>query len=358
MGVPGVTYVVILTRGTERAARALDAIAGQEPAEVLLVLHEPDDDMRALAKRTPRARVLHDGVDLGIVLGWNLGLAAARTDHVCIVHEDAAPRPGAGARLLATLRARPDAGAVGPRNHGADGQVLDEGSVMWSDAATTRIVGRPDGSIHPVDYASSACLLLDREAAVAVGGFDELAFPAVYADACMSMALWRSGRTVLCDTGAANDHVTGAMVDPSRGPRRSQRFRAFLLERNRGRFRDAYAEELEGFARRADAFDARHPSADELADADARLRERERRVLAGLVSPAPAVPLCLPDDLTSHVAELRRQLDDEFLAALIAREEELVAENASLHERYGELHRELDRVHAAYAELHRAHTGS
>ena len=69
---PEVSYAVILTRDAERANSALRSIADQAPdAELLLVLNEADDEMRALARGlvADGARILHDGVDVGVVCG-------------------------------------------------------------------------------------------------------------------------------------------------------------------------------------------------------------------------------------------------------------------------------------------------
>ena len=174
----------------------------------------------------------------------------------------------------------------------------------------------------------------------------------------MSCALWSSGRSVLCDPRAESVHATGAMVNPGRGARRGTRFRRFLVDRNRARFRQAWAGLLAEQAVREDAHDARRPQPAELADARARTRARERRALEA-PAPAPAGrTLSLPPDVDAHAGRLRRELEDEFMALLVDREAALDADAAELHGRYAELHgryaeahAELQRVHRAYAEL-------
>jgi GT2 family glycosyltransferase len=349
--VPEVSYAVILTRDVERAATALRSIAAQTPpAELLLVLNEPDAEMRSFARERARdgARILHDGADLGVVLGWNLALRAAQSPHVCTVHEDSELEAGCAARLLETLREHPEAGSACPRTLHTDGSAW-EGAIIWNDAATTGIaVGAAD--VHPVDYAGSSCLMLRRDVALGVGGFDERFFPAIYVDATMGVALWQAGHSVLCDRRAVNSHRTGAMVDLARGPRRSARFRSFLLARNRDRFRAEFARWLPAQAYRSNEFDARHPEATELDDAFARARARAA-ALPAVPPPAPRDQLVLPDHLEAHAAGLRRELEDEFLAHLIEREATLADEAAGLHRKYAELHAELDRVHREFATV-------
>jgi GT2 family glycosyltransferase len=351
--VPDVSYAMILTRDAERAAVAVRSIALQTPdAELLLVLNDADDEMRAYSRTlaSSGARILHDGADIGVVSGWNLALREARAAHVCIVHEDAELRPGCAARLLQTLRERPDAGSVAPRVLLSDGSAKD-GAIIWSDGAGSRMVASDPPGVRAVDYSGSSCLMLSREAALGVGGFDQGFFPAIYVDASLGVALWQAGRVCLCDSRADHFHHTAAMVDDARGPRRSLRFRHFLVERNRARFRQVFADWLCEQADRSDALDASRPRAAEFRDAQARAREREQRVLA---APIVVLPdrLALPDDLEAEAARLRRDVEDEFMAELIDSEQALAEEAAGLHRGYAGLHAERDRMHREYAELH------
>lgn len=59
----------------------------------------------------------------------------------------------------------------------------------------------------------------------------------------------------------------------------------------------------------------------------------------------------LSDDPEAHAARLRHELEDEFLAHLIDREEALADEAASLHRMYAELHADRDRVHREFAAV-------
>jgi GT2 family glycosyltransferase len=350
--VPDVSYAVILTHDAARAAACMRSIAAQEPdAEILLVLNDVDAGMRALAESVEGARIVHDGTDVGAVLGWNLALSAAAAPRVCVMHEDSELRPGCAQRLLDTLHDRPDAAATCPRTRTTDGSPPYFGGIIWADGATSR-VNEParDGGVFPVDYASSACLMLDRRAALGVGGFDERFFPAIYLDASLSCALWSAGRSVLCDPRAESVHATGAMVNPALGARRGMRFRRFLVDRNRARFQQAWAGLLREQVVRADAHDARYPQAAEVAEARERTLARERRARAA-APPAAEGTLSLPADAAAHAGRLRREVEDEFMTLLVEREAVLEAEAAELHGRYAEVHGELQRVHRAYAEL-------
>ena len=116
----------------------------------------------------------------------------------------------------------------------------------------------------------------------------------------------------------------------------------------------AFGDWLAGQPERADAVDARRPEPAELAAALERTRSRERAILD-----APLAPLrdrlALPYDLEDAAVRRRRELEDEFLAELIAREQALIEQAAELHRAYAELHAERDGVHRAYADLHAEH---
>lgn len=346
-----VSYGMILTRDSERAAAALRAIGAQGlESELLLVLNEADEEMRALAQATDGARILHDGVDVGVIYGWNLVFREAQAERVCIVHEDCEPQPGCVSRLIATLDERHDAAAVCPAMHLPDG-LTHCGAWLWSDGAVTRAPRQPEWTLIPVDGAPSACLVLEREAARAVGGYDPALFPGVYADFSLSKRLWAAGWTVLCDARAEAVHRTGAMVDRVRGPRRSERFRQFLIDRNRALVQRAWSDLLAEQVVRADPHDARNPSADELAAAAALTEGRERRAMAaGPPRPGPDA-LDLPRDLEAHVTALRRDLEDELLDQLIRHEAEQAAELERVHRAYAELWEDRDRLHRGYTEL-------
>lgn len=356
-----VSYAVILTRGVDGARRAIDAIAAQTPSsELLLVLNDADDAMRAYARTlmdAEGARVLHDGADLGIAMGWNLALDATSSPFVCVVHEDSDLGDGCAAQLLQTLHERPDAGAACPRSLRSDGTILGAGAVVWSDGHISRWVEDSE-DVHAVDHATSSCLMLRREAALAVGGFDNRFFPAVYVDVAISVALWRAGWSVLCDPRVTNVHHTGAMVDAARGPRRSARMRAYLLHRNHARFREAHREWLARQPDRANPHDSSRVEPDEWTAKLRVLREHEAAVRAVGPPTAPPSALHLPEDPSAEARRCRQELEDGFMGHLVAREQALVAELEDLHRRYATLHaehvalrEEAAGVHAAYADL-------
>ena len=352
---PDVSFAVILTRNADRAAAALRSIAAQDVShELLLVLNDADDEMRQLAAgcAVRGARVLHDGADIGVMLAYNLAIREARGRFVCTVHEDSVLSGGCAARLQATMIERPEAAAVGPSVDTPHATGV-QANLVWRDGATSQVTIPPEltDDVQAIDYAGTHCLMMRREAAAAVGGFDTHFFPAIYGDVALCVAFWEAGWTVLCDRRAHNAHRTGAMVDAERGPRRGARIRAFLLERNRARFVTKHAAWLAQQPVRVERHSALSPGAEEVVCA---LDVAAARARGASGPPEVGRPtLALPADPAASAATWRRAFEDEFLDHLIDREITLRAEADGLHRAYAELHRELDQVHRAYAELHR-----
>ena len=108
---------------------------------------------------------------------------------------------------------------------------------MWLDGScdqvTTQTAPEAAAGKGPldVDFVSSACLLLDRTIWERIGGLDERFFPAVGADIDLGLALWASGRTVLCERDVTVRHAGAAMVRPAHA-RLDAHLRRFLIERN------------------------------------------------------------------------------------------------------------------------------
>src|SRR6185295_14354435 len=92
-GVPPTVSIVILTRhGPQRLARCLAALAGlPDPVsrEILILLNDADDDVRAmLDTQATRVSVLESRVNLGFAAGCNIGAAAATGRYLAFLNDD------------------------------------------------------------------------------------------------------------------------------------------------------------------------------------------------------------------------------------------------------------------------------
>jgi O-antigen biosynthesis protein len=258
---PLVSVVVLLTREAELAERCLRAIAdGHErdvPTEVVLVLGAPDADTLALVdERVGGARIVRSPVNTGTGGGWNLGFGAARGRWIALLHEDSEPEPGWLGPLLDTAAREPRAAVVGSRLVWSDGEeagrLWNRGNIMWSDGMPGHLTDDAVDQDGPYvcDHCSSAAAMFERDAWQAVGGFDERYFPAVRHELDLCIALWRSGRTVMCDPRSTVRHRGAAMVRPDAGVLESWEFGAFLADRSRRLLLEKWGEALAAYQER------------------------------------------------------------------------------------------------------------
>ena len=282
---PVVSVLVLLTREASLAERCLRAVSvGHErdvPTEVVLVLNTPDDETRALVhERTRGARVIESTVNTGTGVGWNLGFAAARGRWVALLHEDSEPEPGWLGPVLETAEAHPRAAVVGSRLLWSDseraGTLCNRGDVIFRDGMPGYLIDEAlEGEDpHVCDYCWSAAALIERAAWESVGGFDERYFPAMRHEMDLCIALWRSGRTVMCDPRSTVHHLGNAMVRDGGGPFAGHDFRWFLGERSRTRLVEKWGDALETFAWRDPELRFEPPTVAELREGLARTEAR------------------------------------------------------------------------------------
>lgn len=206
--------------------RGLGALALQErrPDEVIVVIRDEDAATHAALASRP-----DDGLPLrivtvakpGTVHALNAGLAALRSDVVCITDDDTVPWPDWTARILAHFRDDPALGGVGGRDwmH-EDGRVDDRsadtvGKVQYFG----RVIGNHHlgvGPVRPVDLLKGANMSYRAEA-IADVRFDRRlrGTGAVSAeDQTFSIAVKRSGWKLAYDPAVALDHYSAARDEP------------------------------------------------------------------------------------------------------------------------------------------------
>lgn len=349
---PEVSVVVASARDARRLVRCLRAVldgAGTLAVELVVVLDAAEPALRAALDRdVPQAAIVASAVPLGFAGAVNLGARRARGRLLHVLHDDAEVQPGWLHALLAALDAEPRAGAVGSLLLGADGRVQTAGHVLWRDGRTQPpwldAPPAPDElvAVRPVDYCSSASLLVRRAAWEAVGGMDEELHPAQYVDVDLALALRHAGWLVVCAPASRVRHLRGGSA--------SARLRTFAARRNRARLTARWAAELarqepwtagpEGLARAAAA------------------TLRRAGELRALPAPAPSAQRPPADDGPDERAALLR--DNAFKAAYVAELEAQLARAdddveqlrdalAAVTERHDRLHAELTATHAAAA---------
>jgi len=232
---PRVTVVVVTWQGAALLSDCLDSLAKQTCPHRLLVIDNASTDgtIELLRDRYPHAEVRTLPRNTGFAGGAQAGLAAADTEYIALLNNDASADPAWLAALVDALDADPDLAAVTGRMLLADTPELinNAGVGIRADGYGYDVgLGQPDGPAYAfrreVFGFSGGAAALRTEAARRVGGF-ATPFFLYYEDTDLAWRLRLAGRRVAYEPAAVVVHQHSATADQS-----SPAF-AFHNERNR-----------------------------------------------------------------------------------------------------------------------------
>ncbi len=184
-----VSAIVVCLNGLPWLARCLESVTA---CETIVVDHGSTDGSLALVReRFPDVQVIEQE-NVGMGAGNNAGMRIASGRYFLLLNSDAWMAPGAVERLVALADSRPEAAVVGPRLRNPDGslqrsvrgfpspwRIATEYFFLRKLAPGSRALnslygaGFDHDSTIEVDWVSGACLFVRRDAAQAVGPFDE-----------------------------------------------------------------------------------------------------------------------------------------------------------------------------------------
>jgi len=171
-------------------------------------------------------RLVRPPRNLGYGGGADLGARYSNRELLFICNPDLVVEPGAIARLVEALSARPDAAIAGPKLLEPGGAVYPSGrsfpglgdalghgfvGLFWRNNPWTRryrLLGDDQHKARDADWVSGAGFLVRRDAFEAVGGFDESYFMYVE-DVDLCWRLHRAGWKVLYEPSACVVHEQG-----------------------------------------------------------------------------------------------------------------------------------------------------
>lgn len=218
-----VTVVVVTWNGAALLPGCLSALAAQQVEGGFLtwiVDNASRDGTQDLLRRDyPEARVFRSMENRGFAGGNNLALARVETEYVALLNNDARPRPGWLAALVAALDADAAAGAV-------SGKVLltpapDAGALINNAGGTLDDDGHGrDRGFRELDrgqyeapaevfYAPGTACLYRTVAIATVGLFDDDFF-LYYEDVDLGWRLRLAGWTARYEPSAVADHLHSA----------------------------------------------------------------------------------------------------------------------------------------------------
>jgi GT2 family glycosyltransferase len=189
---PSVSLIIPLYRRIDYLEAQLGLFCSQaclDDAEILFVVDDPPRQQEAeilaasaFARFGMAFSLLMAGRNLGFARASNVGLRAATGPHICFLNSDVFPTsPDWMSRLIGSL-SQPDIGIMAPMLLFADGSVQHRGMVLqaidrYAGWHFPRHIGkgmRPTGGgIVRVPAVTGACMVMTRQTAQELGGFDE-----------------------------------------------------------------------------------------------------------------------------------------------------------------------------------------
>ena len=114
---PALAIIIVTYDSRQEIGPCLDALAGVDGSTTVTVVDNasPDGTAAFVRERWPAVAVIDAGGNLGFSRANNVGIAATASEYVLLLNPDTIAAPAAVARLVAALRAEPDAAVAGPR---------------------------------------------------------------------------------------------------------------------------------------------------------------------------------------------------------------------------------------------------
>ena len=232
------TFVVINFNGSRYLHDCLTAIRSQGGVDIIVVDNGSDDDSVALIEgEFPDVKLIENAANAGFARAANQGAEAAESRFVAFVNTDVVLGPGWLSAILPLFGADRDVACVGSRLLSRDGAKIDfdGGTVNFYGFGQQVRFGSPldedaEKKRKPTEETAFACagaMVVDREAFLHVGGFDE-SFFAYFEDVDLGYRFWLAGYRVLVTREVVGYHVhhgTAARF-------LSDAAMAFLAERN------------------------------------------------------------------------------------------------------------------------------
>lgn len=199
--------IVMVTYGSWPLVRqSLEAVLAhtEEDYEVVVVDNaSPDETAALLREHVDGATLLFNDVNSGFGAASNRGAEHARGRYLCFLNTDAFVGEGWLAPLLQVFEEDATAGAAVPMLLNPDGTIQEAGSIVDS-VGWALALGSDEsaGSLEhrfrrAVDFASAACMLVERDTFLEVGGFDPVYGMGYFEDVDLCFTLEERGlRTI------------------------------------------------------------------------------------------------------------------------------------------------------------------
>jgi GT2 family glycosyltransferase len=224
-------------------AEGLESALDGLQAELVVVLNGIE---RTDAEVPEGATTVAFGLNRGVAPAWNAAASASSAEVLFLVNDDVALGPGAVRTLVEALRARPDAGVVGPV--GTTWDFVSPRHESWVE-----LDGLPPGATVECDVVSGFCFVTPRNVYDAVGGFDDAYAPCGFEEVDYCAAVRSvAERHCYAVAGVPYDHEFGVSARKPwtriRWNGKSETLRS-ISRRNRRYFIDKWRPRFDGAGR-------------------------------------------------------------------------------------------------------------
>lgn len=213
---PSLVAVVVAHDSADALPACLAALAAEHvPA---IVVDNASRDCSVRTAEAAGAEVLRNARNEGYGRANTIGVrAAARARHVLILNPDVILKAGAADALLAAARAYSDAGLFAPRLVEPDGRVFYQPRSLLAPYLTNPggIRSLPEGDAC-APFLSGACLMVERELFLGLGGFDPNIF-LFYEDDDLCRRIAETDRALIHVQAAEAVHGRGRSSAPEPG---------------------------------------------------------------------------------------------------------------------------------------------
>lgn len=157
--------------------------------ELILADDNSYDLTKKVQKQFKNIVYIRNSTNLGFLKNVNNAVKSAKGKYICLLNNDVIPTKDWLKYLIQTMEVHKDAGIVGGKFIGIDGQIQEAGSAMTHSGIPTWLgqgepYNKPEfNEEKEVHYCSACGVLIKKSAWDEVGGFDEQFVPAYYEDA-------------------------------------------------------------------------------------------------------------------------------------------------------------------------------
>jgi GT2 family glycosyltransferase len=218
-----ITAVIVSFDSAAVLPACLAALA-REGVGIILVDNASGDGSPEIAAKAG-AKVIRNAKNQGYGRAMNIGMRAASQGanppieraYCLLLNPDLVLEPGAVARLVEAARAYPEAGMLAPRLVEPDGRLFFQPRTLLAPYLQNERGAEclPEGDCC-APFLSGACLLVDRDFILGLGGFDENIF-LFCEDNDLSRRVIEAGRSLVHVHEAVARHVRGGSTAPKPG---------------------------------------------------------------------------------------------------------------------------------------------